>query len=122
MGLNSVEDILEDWIRNYYDTDETPKGVDISFYEFATNFDEDTQEEYIEESQPVYEVKIHRNSHELEEFPDSDTIVDYEQEVISFFVTYDIEEDWTFVEKMPNSYFSDDEIEVLLNGLNENIH
>ena len=67
-------------------------------------------------------MKIHRNSHELEEFPDSDLIVDYEQEVISFFVTYDIEEDWTFVEKMPNSYFSDDEIEVLLNGLNENIH
>ena len=53
MALSSVEDILEDWIRNYYDTEETPAGVDISFYEFATNFDEDTQEEYIEESQPV---------------------------------------------------------------------
>ena len=59
---DSIQDILEEWVFEYHTSGTSPNGVQINFVENAEIFDEELQEEYIDETQPIYEVMIHQES------------------------------------------------------------
>ena len=117
---DSIQDILEEWVFEYHTSGTSPNGVQINFVENAEIFDEELQEEYIDETQPIYEVMIHQESvNEDKEFPDD--IGD--EEMITYLVTYNVLEDWFAVEPVESElYLSDSEIEILMNKIQENIH
>ena len=117
---DSIQDILEEWVFEYHTSGASPNGVQINFVENAEIFDEELQEEYIDETQPIYEVMIHQESvNEDKAFPDD--IGD--EEMITYLVTYNVLEDWFAVEPVESEVFlSDSEIEILMNKIQENIH
>ena len=59
---DSIQDILEEWVFEYHTSGTSPNGVQINFVENAETFDEELQEEYIDETQPIYQVMIHQES------------------------------------------------------------
>jgi len=79
---DSVQDILEEWVCEYHTTGITPNGVKIVFMEYTEGFDDDAQEGYIDENQPIYEVMIHKQSaeddKEFSEDYDVEDVFDYE--------------------------------------------
>jgi hypothetical protein len=122
---DSVQDILEEWVCEYHTTGITPNGVKIVFMEYTEGFDDDAQEGYIDENQPIYEVMIHKQSAEdNKEFSEDYDVED--EEMIIYHITYNILENWFIVEpvvsKTAEVYLSESEIEILLNKIQDNIH
>ncbi len=117
---DSIQDILEEWVFEYHTTGAVPNGVRIAFLEHTESFDEELQEEYIDENQPIYEVMIHEESaNEDKEFPDD---ID-DEEMITYHVTYNVLEDWFMVAPVVTEVFmSDSEVEILLNKIQDNVH